>query len=778
MKDNKWTPKWEHFCMQLLQAETEDEVLDILSKAGLWDDISCWTDYGGMEMNRSIVGNQQSSPVAALVEKLINSIDAVLTAGCLKSGIDPRGTNAPKTMREAVKLFFGIYEGRVTNITPGERTQLSKWIELIATGSKENPNYTIIDQGEGQSPEDFPDTFLSLLRKNKTGIPFVQGKFNMGGTGVLQFAGHNSFQLIISRRHPDIPSTTSPANSNWGFTLIRRLDPGMGRPHSTYVYLAPQGEIPSFRAGLICARPGAYPDAFSEELEAGTIIKLWNYKLPGKLKTNLMFDMRRALEQHLPEPALPIRLYERRPGYRAHSYETTLSGLSSVIQDSPDDIENGLDTGAPLGVSGVGKVNIRVTVVKETAIEGSNPKYPRGGVFFIVNGQLHSELDRGFLERRTKLDYIAGTTLVIVDCSELGERIREDLFLGSRDRMRECDERDKLYSAIADYIKDHPGLRALNARRRQERMAAALSEEQTAKIIQDIVRTDPSLAELFGKGRKIRVPKGTDLPKEPYIGKYFPTYFRLLKEMHGEYLKKCPRNRRSRVLFETDATNDYLIRTKDPGRITVEGSPTLASSHLWEGRATLTFELPERCTVGDLFNVRVLAMDVSRVEPFISSFQILVEPEAPPSPPPHPSPPSGSAFTGLPNITEVRRDEWAKRGFNERSAVELKSGSNDDGEELDIYINMDNIYLQNERAKRKKIDPELLNYWFKYGLCLLALGMLYDNRITKDPKNEVTPIAETMGGQFEDIEIASRGLAVTIIPVISQLSKGKLSGEE
>jgi hypothetical protein len=35
-----------------------------------------------------------------------------------------------------------------------------------------------------------------------------------------------------------------------------------------------------------------------------------------------------------------------------------------------------------------------------------------------------------------------------------------------------------------------------------------------------------------------------------------------------------------------------------------------------------------------------------------------------------------------------------------------------------------------------------------------------------------------MGGQFEDIEIASRGLAVTIIPVISQLSKGKLSGEE
>jgi len=773
------TQERQRLCLNLLYAEAEDEVIEIMRHADLWDDASLWQDYGGMDMNRSIVGNQQSSPVAALVEKIVNSLDAVLTAECLRRDIDPHRSGAPQTMQQAVEKFFEVYEGRIPNLTPGERTEIGKRIQLVATGSKKSPNFVVIDEGEGQYPKEFPKTFLSLLRKNKTGIPFVQGKFNMGGTGVLQFAGRHSFQLIVSRRRSDLGSVAEQdQRSLWGFTLVRRLDPCMGKQYSRYVYLAPQGKIPSFAADTIPVRPGSYPNAYSERLEAGTVLKLWNYKVPGRLKTNLMFDMRRALEKHLPEPCLPIRLYERRPGYRAHSYETTLSGLSCVIGDSPEDIEGGLDTGTPLAVSGVGTVHMKVTVVKEETIRGRNPKYPRGGVFFIVNGQLHSELAKGFIERRTKLDYIAGTTLAIVDCSKLGERVREDLFLGSRDRMRECDERDRLYSAIADYIKDHPGLRELNARRRQERIAAAISEEETAKIIQEIVRTDPSLADLFGKGKKIKVPRGPEPEREPYIGRQFPTYFRLAKEPKGGLVKRCPRNRRARVKFETDATNDYFSRAKDPGRIEVDGSLNLASVHLWDGQAILTFELPERCAPGDALNVGISVMDISRAEPFTSSFRIQVEPDAEPRPPGPTTPPPGAAFTGLPNITEVRRHEWEKWGFDERSALALRSSGNEGGEELDIAINMDNLYLQNERARRRKMDPELLNYWFKYGLCLLALGILYEKRRKGEARDEATPETEATGGRFEDVEDACRGLAVTIIPVVSQLSKGKLAIEE
>jgi hypothetical protein len=38
---------------------------------------------------------------------------------------------------------------------------------LIALGTKDQPSYAILDDGEGQQPDRFPATFLSLLRDNK-----------------------------------------------------------------------------------------------------------------------------------------------------------------------------------------------------------------------------------------------------------------------------------------------------------------------------------------------------------------------------------------------------------------------------------------------------------------------------------------------------------------------------------------------------------------------------------------------------------------------------------
>ena len=141
------------FCLKLLRAETEDEVTDIVKKYGYWDDRSMWKPYGDMPNNRSIVGNQQSSSVAALVEKLVNSIDAILMAECYRKGIDPKSLKAPKSMREASELFFGIKEGRIQNLDQSIRRKLAERIQLVATGTKENPAYIIVDDGEGQTPE-------------------------------------------------------------------------------------------------------------------------------------------------------------------------------------------------------------------------------------------------------------------------------------------------------------------------------------------------------------------------------------------------------------------------------------------------------------------------------------------------------------------------------------------------------------------------------------------------------------------------------------------------
>ena len=762
-------------CLSLLKCDTEDDVVSLLRSLNLWQDRTLWRPYGDIANNRGIVGNQQSSPVAALVEKLVNSIDAVLIAECWRSGVDPTGADAPRSMQPAVERFLGIRDGRIQNLDASSRTHFAERIHLVAAGTREQPSYLVVDDGEGQAPDDFPDTLLSLLRENKTAIPFVQGKFNMGGTGVLQFAGTHSFQLVVSRRQPDLPGPPSERATHWGFTLIRRLDPGPAQPQTMYVYLAPGGGVLSFEADELRVLPGRYPEAFASGLAAGTCIKVWNYKFPGKLKTLATLDLRYALERHLQDPALPVRIHERRPGYLAHSYDTTMSGLCSVLADDKDHIERGLDTGGPMDVVGVGPVHVRVVVLREREDEGrSGSERYAGGVFFNVNGQLHSELGSEFIARRTKYDYIAKDMIVIVDCTGLGQRVREDLFLASRDRMRQCRERMALEDSVVEYLKDHPGLRELNARRRQSRLSSR-SEEDTTDVIQALVRADPSLAAVFGRGQRVKVAGG-DVPEaQPYVGNQFPTFFRLVREPKAGLRKGCPINRTCRVEFETDAANDYFSRSTDPGRLEVRGAPgRVGAVHLWNGKAFVRFAPPPTSNPGDQLRVVVLVNDVSRAAPFQSTLVIEVEAEAPPEPPGGTAKPPGVSLSAIPNINEVRQHEWGLHGFNETAALELKYG---DGDALDIYVNMDNIHLRNEIVRRRAVAPELLRYWFKYGLCLLALGMLYQQRKSRHARAEQEENGPATGeAEVEDfpaIASACKGLAVTVIPVISQLGRGR-----
>lgn len=743
-------------CHNLLVAETEEKVIEVLTEADLWGQREVWRPYGDISNNRGVVGNQQSSPVAALVEKLVNSIDALLTSECRRKGIDPRSSQAPITMEEAIENLFEVKGGHIHSLDASARTVLAKKIQLIATGSKSEPNYLIIDDGEGQNPSEFPNTFLSLLRDNKTNIPFVQGKFNMGGTGVLQFTGKNSFQLILSRRQQD----QDGADENWGFTIIRRIAPVPGQPHSLFVYLAPDSNILRFKSEYLMIYPGNYPSIYSESMVAGTCIKLWNYKLPGRYKSIATLDLRYALERYLPDPALPVRIYERRTGYRAHSYDTTMSGLFSVLADSPDQIEPGFDTGAPLDVPGVGQVSLRMVLLKEDVQEGRFPS----GIFFNVNGQLHSELGKDFITRKTKLDYIADSLIVLVDCTFLPAIVREDLFLTSRDRMRFCDEKVALEDSISEYLKDHQGLKDANARRRQTRQST-VSEEETIKVLQSLVRLDPTLANLFGAGQKIKIPTGPLPDLEPYLGRKFPTYFHLAKEPKEGLVRRCPKNRSARIEFETDAENDYFSRSLDAGSIECKGIPIKKSIHLWNGRVSVRFSIPSTCNVGDRFKVETFVIDVSRVQPFYSNFHIEIEPETI-CQESIPVKPSRSGLIGVPKINEVYQNDWKKYNFNEVSAVDIKHGQDDT---LDVDINMDNIYLKNEIAKRRTLDPQLIRYWFKYGMFLLAMGMLYQQKYSQEnSENKEEEI------DFSRISYASQGLAVTVIPVIYQLNKDRI----
>ncbi|MHB1034776.1 MAG: hypothetical protein ACYC35_09625 [Pirellulales bacterium] len=156
-------------CLALLQCDTEDGVIALLSEAGYWTDRDAWRDFGDLENNWSTIGNQQSSPHAALVEKLVNAVDATLMGCCYAAGIEPTAGDAPRSMRAAVAQFFdnttldeNPHAGLIRTWSANKRTQVAQSITLVATGSKSEPCFTIADAGEGQTPDDMPNTLLSL----------------------------------------------------------------------------------------------------------------------------------------------------------------------------------------------------------------------------------------------------------------------------------------------------------------------------------------------------------------------------------------------------------------------------------------------------------------------------------------------------------------------------------------------------------------------------------------------------------------------------------------
>ena len=70
-------------CLKIAKSDNEASIISILKQAGYWDRNDCWRYLGDQENNFSTIGNQQSKPETALVEKLINSVDAVLMSECL-----------------------------------------------------------------------------------------------------------------------------------------------------------------------------------------------------------------------------------------------------------------------------------------------------------------------------------------------------------------------------------------------------------------------------------------------------------------------------------------------------------------------------------------------------------------------------------------------------------------------------------------------------------------------------------------------------------------------
>ena len=285
--------------MTLLSAEDEATVVGIIAskefQALCLSDPGNWLPLDGRDTNSNVVTNQASNGGKAATELITNMVDAVLTKRCLEENIDPKGPDAPRTMYNAVDRFVRrLNGGKIIKADAGWlRKYAAQNLVIGITGKTRGgkPCYTFADNGEGQHPAEFPDTFLSLKAKNKSEIPFVQGKYNMGSSGVLGFCGEHWFKLILSRRHDK--------SGEWGWTLVRKHPRAEGMPYAEF--FAPQGAIPTLgarREVFPFHKDGKTFDGFS--LESGTIVKLYDF-YAGKNFSSGFRGAREAFNENLVE---------------------------------------------------------------------------------------------------------------------------------------------------------------------------------------------------------------------------------------------------------------------------------------------------------------------------------------------------------------------------------------------------------------------------------------------------------------------------------------------
>ena len=208
-------------CFRILRAESERAVDEIVASVPELSVSDNWRPMDRRETNFNVVTNQASTGSKALTELCTNMVDAVLMKHAYKKGVNLIGPNAPQSViagvRDLVRLR-GARSGILAEVDDERYLQELAEKNLIigvTGGARRNESlcFTFIDNGEGQHAQDFEDTFLSLSKGNKSNIPFVQGKYNMGASGVLSYCGRHWYKLIISRRYDE--------SGDWAWTLVR-----------------------------------------------------------------------------------------------------------------------------------------------------------------------------------------------------------------------------------------------------------------------------------------------------------------------------------------------------------------------------------------------------------------------------------------------------------------------------------------------------------------------------------------------------------------------------
>ncbi len=733
--------------IKLYSAKTENEVDMLLLKYPQVFESANWHPLGGIENNFGVIENQQSSPIAALIEKITNSIDAVLMKKCMEYGIDPKSDNAPQSMDQAKTQFF---DNPTSWDLPSYRKTQSQSIQIVADGPRKNTSLVICDNGEGQHPDQFENTFLSLLLGNKNEIHFVQGKYNMGGSGAIVFCGKKRYQLIGSKRFDN--------TGEFGFTLIREhpLDnyEEKIKKNTWYEYLKLDGDIPSFHTNELDL--GLYNTNFT----TGTVIKLYSYDLPIGSRSVISRDLNQSINEYLFEPVLPVITVDKKERYPDdRNLERDLYGLKRRLeQDDSRYVEEHFSDSFDDELFGKMKVTSYVfrTKMDDRSVKETKDSIRREffknnmSVLFSVNGQVHGHYTSEFITRSLKLNLLKDHLLIHVDCTFMNYDFRKELFMASRDRLKDGEETRALRSYLAEKLSDKDGRLAQIQKRRKDSISVESADAR--ELLKSMARNFPNDSELLklldqslnlDLQKKNNQNKGTKKKKkkkekQPFTPNRFPAYFSRRKKSNDAIdIVGLPLGGEETVLFDTDVEDRYFDRIEEPGDLSIalldyksnneEGGVypgpieqitdvvNARKSSPQQGTIKLHLNPTDKVNVGDAARIRVSLTDPAGE--FDDVFWIKIKDQQKPKQPSKKKTEKKEPELSLPELILVHQEgnngslDWDK--FSEGTSTTMDHATvmypMVEGEKLDkIYINMDSTVLKDQKSKITNPNEEQL----------------------------------------------------------------------
>ncbi len=589
--------------VRALLADRPTEVTAIIEQIESHYDVS-WRPLGGIPNNHGTVELQADSPTACLVELIYNEFDAELMKAFLKNAPADAEYEDYPTVKDALK-----------ELNPDAD------VEFLLDGSEKQKGDDIWSPiirgtGIGQSKDEAFDTFLGLNSpgKAKKNIPFVQGQFGMGATGVLKHSG-NEFEGIPAYKF--IASASIEKPGEWWWTVIRFND-----KEGQYEHFLIDGDLPAFTGEF----GGELMESFLKDYEKsptnftqfdsqeyGSFVKVYDYQMDtarGQVAASEGFV--RKLERYLVEPPFPLRITELRYS-KMKAPQTTTHGYLKEL-DKPEMQPNILYRESfPYTFSderlGTRTIDIALFHEDEQNSKKSNLKsrvmqrvtsgtgiHEKHAVMFTVNGQTHGDLGLGFLENQCSFSKIATDLVVIVRFDHFPHTRLSKIFNPSRERLADSPLASLLKEELKEVLMDLDILQEEEDNRRASRSG---EEADLDSSFEELFDVNPEFVKDLNSGSVEGLPGATrptvsttnvekdpdetdlidvdDEEKDDDIPR-LPTYFELLEtyDPTGEHVVQkspdrmtieMPLNKRRKVRFATDAPYDFLTRDELQGSL-------------------------------------------------------------------------------------------------------------------------------------------------------------------------------------------------------------------